>query len=115
MMPNQLFNMADNAGRAAAEACVPTPMIVCDGSYTYAPILDGVCGFAWVNIKPGTSKFARWLTKNNLARRDSYYGGVTVWISGYGQSMARKEAYAHAFANVLRENGIQAIAMSRMD
>jgi hypothetical protein len=78
-------------------------------------VSEGVCGFAWVVIKPGTSKFARWLKENKLARRDEYYGGVTVRVSDYNQSYTRKSAYAHAFANVLRDAGIRAIDMDRLD
>lgn len=121
----ELYEKADKAGREAANNCVPTPMIV---SQRVNPLDDnsrvekeyfvpqGVCGFAWVNIKPGNHPFSNWLKKNNLARKDSYYGGVTIWVGDYGQSMELKEAYAGAFARTLRENGIEKSYMgSRMD
>lgn len=73
------------------------------------------CGFAWVNIKPGTSRFARQLKELGLAYSDSYYGGVTIWIGGYDQIMTLKEMHAEAMAKVLRAEGINAVAMSRMD
>lgn len=75
------------------------------------------CGFAWVNIKPGTSRFARELKKAEIARTDSYYGGVTVWnpSKAYVQSMNVLEAGACAYAAVLEKYGINARAMSRMD
>lgn len=74
------------------------------------------CGFAWVNIKPGTSKVARELKKLGHARK-SYYGGVDVWNPGGSltQNMSAKEAGAQAFAKVLQEAGIAAYMMSRMD
>jgi hypothetical protein len=76
----------------------------------------GVCGFAWVSIYPGNSPFANWLKKTERARKDSYAGGVSIWVSEYGQSMERKEAFASAFANSLRESGIEkAYSRSRMD
>ena len=78
-------------------------------------VSDGVCGFAWVNIKPARGKFVKFLKDNNIGRKDSYYGGYTIWVSGFGQSLARKESYARAFADVLTTNGIKAYAMSRMD
>lgn len=81
----------------------------------YGIIADGPCGFAWVNVKPGNSAFAKWLKEKNYARTDSYYGGVTIWVSEYNQSMQKKEVYAHAFADVLRSYNIKAYAMSRMD
>lgn len=120
----ELYDKAHAAGCAAAEANVPVPMIVQERASPLndnSPVTrswhvsEGVCGFAWITVKPGTSSFARWLVKNDLAR-SAYEGGVSIWVSSYGQSMERKEAYAHAFAKVLRENGIsRAWAGSRMD
>lgn len=76
---------------------------------------SGVCGFAWVIIKPGTSSFAKWLIKNGHAKTHHYYGGVCHYVSEFGQSMEKKEAYAAAFAKVLSENEIRAYSDSRMD
>jgi hypothetical protein len=126
MMFDKLYNEAHTAGVRAAQNCTVTPMIVgtpktflgseLDYSKPVEVVADGVCGFAWVNIKPGNSAFANWLKKKGLARTDSYYGGVTIWVSDYNQSMTRKSAYAGAFARVLNENGYtRAYAMSRMD
>lgn len=42
-------------------------------------------------------------------------GGLQYWVSQGGQSMQRKEAFARAFASVLKANGIDAFADSRMD
>lgn len=119
----ELYASADAAGKAAADACVPTPMVVVERANlfddnspvvkSYAPVMDGACGFAWVIVKPGTSSFARYLKKIGYTR-DSYYGGINVWVRGYGQSYERKRAYAAAFAGVLRDAGINAYAMSRM-
>lgn len=119
-----LYTRAHRAGLEAGTNKSPRPMVVQE----HANMLDdrspvvhselvmgGVCGFAWINIKPGTSAFAKWLKKKELARTDSYYGGVTVWVSEFGQSMEKKMAYAAAFANVLCEAGIKAYANSRMD
>lgn len=73
------------------------------------------CGFAWVNIKPGTSRFARWLKKKNYARTDSYYGGVTYWVATRTQCVMKKESYARAMAKVLTDAGFRAYAQSRLD
>ena len=119
-----LWQKAIEAGREAGENKNPVPMIVeqhvspfddnspVEKSY-YVP--EGVCGFAWISVKPGNSSFANWLKKNELARKDSYAGGVRIWISEYGQSMEKKEAHARAMAQVFNEAGIKAFAMSRMD
>tara|TARA_Y100001972_G_scaffold14242_1_gene15009 strand:- start:825 stop:1145 length:321 start_codon:yes stop_codon:yes gene_type:complete len=75
------------------------------------------CGFAWVNIAPGTSKFARDLKKAGVVNGRSYYGGVDVWNPGGipTQSMDIKEACADTYVKVLGTYGIRATAMSRAD
>lgn len=112
-----MIEKADRYGREAAEACRPAAMVVSDprSGKTYV-VSDGVCGFAWVNVRPGTSPFARWLVKTGRARKDSYLGGVSIWCHDYRQSMTLKEAYCRAFASYLRiDEGIDARYGSRMD
>ena len=130
-MPNReaefqsLYDRANDAGRLAARGSKPVPMVVGEetafmsGKLDYSKpvevVNDGVCGFAWVNIKPATSAFAKWLKAKGYARSDNYYGGVTIWISDYNQSMTRKECHAAAMAKVLTEGGYKAYSNSRMD
>lgn len=120
----QIFEEAQTAGREAVAQLQVIPMAVqqaeglfdqFDPSKPYEVVADGACGFAWVNVRPGTSKFAKWLKESGNARADSYYGGVTIWISSYNQSVQKKEAHAEAMAKVLRDNGIKAYAASRLD
>lgn len=119
-----LYRRAKDAGLAAGKAANPTAMVVYeadvlsgnakpDGQAWHVP--EGACGFAWVNIRPGTSRFARWLKSRGYGDADSYYGGVTIWVSEHGQSVDRKSAHAGALARVLREHGIEARASSRLD
>lgn len=123
MTPSELFKLADAAGqKAASEVKMATYGIhsvdIFGNKIPNSPVytMVGSCGFAWVNIKPATSKFGRWLKDNGLARKDSYYGGLCYWIGAYGQCYEQKEAYAYAFARVLQENGIaKAYAGSRLD
>lgn len=107
----------------------------------------GPCGFAWVNCKADDTegrKFLNWLkgsvkteypvsvafgttdtsedwwrgTAVMAPKQDSYYKGVSIWVSVGGQSMQIKEAYGNAFAKVLNDAGIaglNAYCMSRMD
>lgn len=122
---SELWKKAVAAGTAAGATVQPKPMVVTQHANMLddaSPVekawivADGLCGFAWVNVKPGTSSFAKWLVREGHARRDSYYGGVTVWISDYGQSVTRKTAYAEAMAKTLREAGIpRTFAQSRLD
>ena len=114
--PNVLFTAAHIAGQVAADALTPRPMIVEDkanGKEYHIP--DGVCGFAWVKIRPAKGKFVSWLKSAGIGSTDTYAGGYQIWISDYGQSMDKKYAYADAFAEYLRNNGIKALADSRMD
>lgn len=119
-----IYNEAMEAGRQAAMGTTPTPMVVghaksiLGGGIDYSQptyyVSEGVCGFAWVNVTPGTSSFARWLKKTGKAHK-SYYGGVDIWIGDYNQSLDRKEAHAGAMAKVLQGYGIKCYPMSRMD
>jgi hypothetical protein len=36
------------------------------------------CGISWVSI-PNRGKFAAWLLQNDLARKNSYEGGLTIF------------------------------------
>ena len=119
-----LFLRADAAGRAAADATRPRAMIVeqhADVTDDSSPVSqswyvpDGVCGFAWVSVRPGTSAFARWLVRHGVGTADRYAGGVTVWIRDYRQSYELKSAHAHAMAEVLRAAGFKATAHDRLD
>lgn len=120
-----LYDKAHTAGMKALHSAVPTPMVVGEETFPFSGEIDltkrlyhlpeGPCGFAWINIKPGNSRFARFLKENELARPDSYYGGVTVWVRYGDQSIELKEAYAGAFAKVLQEAGVRAYAQSRLD
>lgn len=127
----KLMDEAHAAGLAALSVCVPTPMVVQAHSN---PLNDsspvekqwfvpaGPCGFAWVNVRPATSSFARWLVKTYGERGNgafgvhkAYRGGLDIWVREGGQSIQLKEAYANAFAEVLSKAGIKAYSASRMD
>lgn len=132
----ELLDRAGAAGDAAFKAAIPTPMIVytpanmmgslmggddggADPNEPVYQVNEGVCGTAWVNVKPGGSRFARWLIKEGRGRTDSYRGGVslslyTVCGDRMSQSLTRWEAAAQAVAEVLREAGIKAYAESWM-
>ena len=120
----EIYNDAHTAGTIAAAECTPVPMVVQEHENMMddsSPVVkqyyvaDGVCGFAWINVRNGNSSFCRWLKKTEKGHTDSYYGGVSIWVHDFGQSMTRKQSYAHAFTRVLNDNGIKARSMSRMD
>lgn len=107
----QLLDQAHAAGQQAANACVPTPMTIAG----FPPVADGVCGFAWITIRPGNSKLAL-AAKKHYGARPAYGGGLQIWVGDYNQSMEKKEAYARAFAKVLTDAGHDRVYPgSRMD
>lgn len=143
---NAILQEAHAAAVAAVAAVKPTPMVVVQRENPfddkspivkqYEPVEGGVCGFAWINIRPATQAFARYLkerfdphTGPNGKRKPvgvnagdldyyghaGYYGGFELSVGYYGQSMERKLAHAQAFAEVLNKHGVKAYASSRMD
>lgn len=119
-----LYDRALAAGFEAGKNAIPTPMIVTEHENMFddnSPaknqwyVSEGACGFGWVNVKPGTSRFARWLKEKDYANKDSYYGGVTIWIGEYNQSYERKVAHASAMAKVFTEAGWNAYGTGRLD
>ena len=120
----ELWTRACHAGQRAAIACKPTPMIVeqhANQADDASPVVKsyhvpgGVCGFAEINVRPGTSSFAHWLKRNVARASKAYYGGIRVPIMTYGQSYETKCAHAEAAVSVLREAGIRATVNSRLD
>lgn len=119
-----VYDEAHKAGLVALKAAIPTPMVVGTPSTPLGNDIDetkpmyfvegGVCGFAWVTVRPGNCSFAVWCRKNGIGHK-AYYGGWELWVSEGGQSMERKEEYARAFAKVLTKHGIKAYSGSRMD
>ena len=112
----EIYNKAHAAGMAALGVTQPAMMTVVDnrtGQVWHES--EGMCGFAWVNVKPGTCAFAKWLKAEKSGYKD-YAGGISIWVKEGGQSIERKTAYAEAFAMVLRAFGVtRAYANSRLD
>lgn len=121
----KIHDEAHRAGMVAAEACKPVPMVVqqhanmLDDSSPAVQtwvVPDGVCGFAWVVIRPANCSFALWLKKREGDRvYKCYTGGLQRFAPLSTQSMQIKEAYCEAYAKVLQAAGIKAYAYSRLD
>jgi hypothetical protein len=109
-----IVDKAYKAGIDAGKNARPIPMYVIDQGIPIDRIDDGACGFAWVTVRPANSSFALWAKKQGLMR-PMYGGGVAYWVREFGQSVDRKSAFAGAYAKVLREHGINAIAGDRLD
>ena len=114
---SELLKKAEAAGLKAGLEVSTNPVTFKDvhSGQTY-DVAEGMCGFAWVNISPARGKFVNYLKKIGKGHK-SYRGGWDYWVSSseLGQAITRKEAYATAFANVLKEWGINAMMMSRLD
>lgn len=117
-----IYDEADRAGKAAAEAHTPTPMVVAQHANPLddsSPVKQawtvpqGACGFAWIWFK-GNTAWARWAKKQGLTMQ-GYPTGLQIWVRDYNQSIELKEKYAHAFAGVLKSHGITAYGQSRLD
>lgn len=121
---NKAWKEADAAGQEAVKATTPTPMVVQQHKNMMddnSPVVQewvvqgGVCGFAWINLKPARGKLAQAFAEKG-ARKNEYEGGMTKWIHDYGQSMSLKEAYARAFVKKMHEHGYTDFRSgSRMD
>jgi hypothetical protein len=122
---------ATKAAEAAALAKVPTPMVVGSPTTPFGSDVDftkktyyvasGMCGFAWINIKPARGALVAYLKSVGIGSK-GYGGGWQIWCNselsptaGATQSIEIKEAAAHAAAEVLRKYGIEAYAQSRLD
>ncbi len=95
-----VYDLADQAGSDAIEACVPKPLVVQGKVY-----MDGDCGGAYVIVHDARKGFARWLKTSGKGSR-IHPTGYTVTARQSGQSAETAEAYANAFAKVLRRNGV---------
>ena len=127
--PYDIYAEAYAAGKAAAEAATPRPMYVgtakslFDDSFdTSQPVYyvnEGVCGFAWVKIRPARGPLVTMLKKRGVGYK-AYGGGwqVPAWEFGSprgSQSYERAMAAAQAATAVLKQYGITAYAEGRLD
>lgn len=113
----QAWDAAVEAGLAAGEKACPPLYSIKDtlSGKVYADPIE-LCGFGWVNVRPGNCAFANWLKREGHARK-AYGGGVDIWIGAHGQSHDRKQAHARAMASVLANmvDGATFYAQSRLD
>ena len=110
-------------GCAAGLGNNPDPMVVVDSATGQRwDVSGGACGFAWVNVPLNTALGKAILRNYEGARggifsaHKAYGGGVDLWVSGFGQSLSRKEAAAGAVARYLTSKGYKGVGFrSRMD
>ena len=81
------------------------------------------CGSSSVLVKPRNSKFAKWLIANMPERSDNglmvhdaeYKKAILIRTLVFNQAMNPQVAWTSAFAQVLREEGINASTWSYID
>lgn len=104
-----IHELADNAGMLAAERAIPTPMVLEE----FGTVWEGECGFGWVQLSDSRPSFSRWI----VAQKHGYSSrpGVKIFSNAPTQSVVKHRAYATAYAEVLRSNGIECSVGSRLD
>lgn len=127
MNMQMIYTEAFDEATRAFNGTTPVPMLVGQARSLFGNemvpgteefVADGVCGFAWVKIKPARGPFIKFCKQNNIGSKDDYAGGWSInmgLINRASQSMQRKEAAGRAFAKVLQNYGINAWMESRMD
>ena len=106
---------ADSAGRYAGTNATQQMLTIQNtlSGKVYEPF--PICGFASVHVRGIRKKAEKEIFAEFGFKKDSYRGGIYLWVSDYGQSYDQKKAHAEAFAKVLNENGIDAYSESRLD
>jgi hypothetical protein len=108
------FENALTIGRKAGLDCTPVPMIV-NGTDRSFFVGDGVCGFAWIEIRPARGGLVTYLKKSKQGYYSEYERAYIFNIHDFNQSLTRKEAMAEAMAEHLRKCGYNVFANSRID
>jgi hypothetical protein len=111
------FEDAHAVAVLAGNAANPTPMAVYNpASGATHVVSDGVCGFAYVTIRPRNCKLARFAVDHYCWRSNSWHKRIELSVQDFGQSLARKEAFAEAFAKRMHELGHTEVSWdSRID
>ena len=129
--PINICNIAHDAGMEAVKTVVTRAVLIYQETHPFSGEMDPTkpsyvlddypCGFAWVSVKPANKGNTRLGKDERRAleavgfRKNYYEKSYQLWISNFNQSMQKKEAYADAYAKVLRGHGIRAYSGSRMD
>jgi len=117
-MFEDIWTEATNAAIVAHNDCVPVGMTVGQASGLFGNaiipgteeyVADGVCGYAWIQVKPARGPFVKWMKQNKLGDT-GVYGGWTISPSDFDRSlgrtlsMQRKEAAMRAACAVLKKH-----------
>lgn len=99
-------------------ACKPVPMVVGQAADLFSNkiipgteeiVEDGLCGFAWVRIKPARGPLIKYLKKIDFGNKSFSEPGWYISFydicpkRSHSQSIARKEAACRAFVAKMQE------------
>ncbi len=98
----EAYRRAHAAGVAAYDSTMPTPIVISVDGDTH---ITSECGTAFVAVKDARTGFARWLLRSGHGTK-AKGSGARVFAPRSTQSFEKAQAYAQAFAQVLRENDI---------
>ena len=111
----EVLEEAHLAGLYAGNTALPTQYdVVNEKQEVIDTLTDGLCGFAWITIRPARGPLVAHLKKMDIGDK-GWNGGYEIWVSHFGQSYERKYAYANAFAWTLRQHGYDAQHGGRLD
>ena len=105
----EIHTLAHENGVQRGNAKTPTPMVL----EKWGTIWDGQCGFGWVSLPNARTPFARWALKSSIGVPTR--PGVQISSKLSTQSIEKNRAYAEGYAEVLKANGIECRAESRLD
>ena len=105
----KIHEMAHHCGMLRGESKVPTPMVL----EKWGTIWDGACGFGWVRLPDARVPFAKWAVKEGIGYASR--PGVHISSKIMTQSIQKNLSYAFGYAEVLKANGIECRAESRLD
>lgn len=109
------FENALAEGIQAGKEVIPVPMQVIGSDRSFV-VEGGVCGFAWLEIRPARGPLVTYLKKSGQGYYSEYNRCYVFPMNGYfGQSMTRKEAMADRMAEYLRKCGYNVYSNSRID
>ena len=116
-MSKEIIDEAFAAAREAAETAIPHPMIVGQATGLFGSgmvpgteeyVSEGLCGFAWVNIKPARGPLIKYCKQNKIGHPGTYGGwSISMGSVTMSQSIERKECAADAFVKVLQKYGVE--------
>lgn len=76
---------------------------------------EGLCGFAWVTIRPARGEFVKYLKSRGIGHKNYSGSGWTINTTTLEQSFERNEAWANTFCAILEKYNIHSTVTTRLD